>query len=141
MRKTAALAFVVFATIACHRSGTWVDDPGNVKRAWGVDLPSDVAVRHSWYWRSAHFTREEAYYFQFGWNEPLFEGFIKENRMSPASGSALYEVSERRCFDRPAWFAPGSLSAYDVWIGPDATNGVLLRDKKTREIFIAACQL
>lgn len=126
-------------TLACHRSGTWADDPKNVERAWGVELPADVKLRHSWYWRFAHFTLEEAYYFQFAWNPQLFEGFITENRMRPSTSPR--PLSERTCFERPPWFAPGDPAAYDAWVGPASNNGVLLRHKQTKELFIAACQM
>lgn len=141
MARRSALIIVAIVTLACGRSGTWADDPKNVERAWGVELPADVRLRHSWYWRSAHFTREEAYYFQFAWHPRWFEGFIAENRMRPATQPLESVVRDRTCFDRPAWFAPGDSSEYDVWVGPESNNGVLLRHKVTKEMFVAACQL
>ena len=58
--------------------GPGSDDPKNFQRAWGQPAPSDLQIRHSWDWRSAHFTREEAYYFQFARHDALMRGFIAE---------------------------------------------------------------
>jgi len=62
-------------------SGRWEDDPGHWRRAWGYSKPPDVVIIHSWYWRSAHWTREEAYFFQFKWHEELFEQLVNRNVM------------------------------------------------------------
>lgn len=138
MRKAAILVLALLSA-ACHRSGTWIDDPKNVERAWGIELPPDVTIRHSWYWRSAHFTREEAYFFEIGWNEELFHGFTRENGMAPLPSRS--DISDYTCFDRPAWFAPGDPAGYEVWVGSERTGGVLLRSRRSMDLFIAACQL
>ncbi len=88
MRRFAALAGLILALmplLGCgyFRSGTWVEDPENFARAWGYAKPDAVHMLHSWYWRSAHFTREESYFFQFQWNEELFRRFVAANRMQP----------------------------------------------------------
>jgi hypothetical protein len=141
MRSVSLVILAALVNASCERSGTWVDDPANIKRAWGVELPREVTLRHSWYRRSAHFTREEAYYFQFAWHPELFEGFVAENRMAPLPQSKISSIEEYYCFDRPKWFAPGAAADYDVWVGPMHTNGVLLRHRASKELFIAACQL
>ena len=72
--RSLLLSFLLL-TAACgyFSSGTWEDDPKNWKRAWGSSKPDEVVMPHSWYWRSPHWSREEAYGFQFRWHNELFE--------------------------------------------------------------------
>jgi hypothetical protein len=77
--RNVLIASALLIVTACHESGTWVDDPNNFKRAWGVDAPSGVQVVHSRYSRSAHFTREEVYYFQLRATSSYAQAFAAEN--------------------------------------------------------------
>jgi hypothetical protein len=132
----------VLALAACHRSGTWVDDPKNFQRAWGQSAPSDVQIRHSWYWRSAHFTREEAYYFQFARHDRLRRGFIAENKLRSLADPTTVTVSDYSCFSRPPWFAPKPIAAYRAWVTPpNASRALILEDPATGDFFLSACQL
>jgi hypothetical protein len=100
------------STPPCHRSGTWADDAKNFERAWGQAAPSGLRIPHSWFWRSAHFTREEAYYFQVERNAEWMRGFIAENRLQPVDDAASVTVSHYSCFFTPAVVrakAPGRL--------------------------------
>ncbi|HYI12596.1 MAG TPA: hypothetical protein VEK57_26330 [Thermoanaerobaculia bacterium] len=136
-----ALAVLVATGFACGRAGTWEDDPRNFERAWGRKAPPGLVVKHSRYWRSTHFTREEAYYFQFGANRDLTDGFIDENSMQPMSDAGTRTLDDETCFDRPAWFAPRPLHEYEIWICPDDRACVLLRHRQTGDTFFGACQL
>ena len=136
------MLLTVLGLTGCHRSGTWVDDPKNFQRAWGQPVPSDVQIQHSWYWRSAHFTREEAYYFQFARHDELMRGFIAENKLRLVANPTSVNLSDYSCFSRPPWFAPKPLAAYNVWVTPaDASSALLLEDRTTHEFFVSACQL
>ena len=139
-RHLVLLLLIVLA--ACHSSGTWVDDPKNFKRAWGQSPPADVQIRHSWYWRSVHFTREEAYYFEFGRNPELMRGFITENRLLRTDPTASFDLSKYSCFERPTWFAPKLIGTYTAWVTPpDASPAVILEDRLTGDFFLAGCQI
>lgn len=141
-RLLAGALLTVLALAACHRSGTWSDDPKNFERAWGQAAPRELQIRHSWYWRSAHFTREEAFYFQFARHAALMRGFIAENRLQPLAAGASVTVSDYSCFSRPTWFAPKPMAAYNVWVTPaDASRALILEDRSTGDFFIAGCQL
>jgi hypothetical protein len=141
-RLPAGALLTVLALAACHRSGTWSDDPKNFERAWGEPAPRGLEIRHSWYWRSAHFTREEAYYFQFARHAELMHGFIAENRLQPVADAASVAVSDYSCFSRPTWFAPKPMAAYNAWVTPpNASPALILEDRATGEFFISACQL
>ena len=129
----------LLASSACGRSGTWEDDPANFKRAWGVDAPDHIVAKHSWYWRSPHFTREEAYYFEFAPNEELVQGFITSNSLRAVADGRPGERAI--CFDSPVWYAPGELNEYDVWKCQSGTQCMMLRHKQTGAVFFAACQM
>lgn len=144
MRNRLALGslLVVLALAACHRSGTWEDDAKNFERAWGQAAPGDLRIQHSWYWRSVHFTREEAYYFQFGRHTELMRGFIAENKLQPVDDVTSVTVSDHSCFSRPAWFAPKPMPAYNAWVAPpNASPALILEDRATGDFFLAACQM
>ena len=143
-RHSSRLPVLLLLTVlaACHPSGTWVDDPNNFKRAWGQSPPAGVDVRHSWYWRSAHFTREEAYYFEFGRNPELMRGFIAENRLLRTDAAVSIDLSKYSCFARPTWFAPKPMGAYTAWVTPpNASPALILEDRITGDFFLAGCQL
>lgn len=141
-RRLAGVLLSVLALAGCHASGTWSDDPKNYQRAWG-HAPSDLQVRHSWYWRSPHFSREEAYYFQFAKNAERMHGFIVANGLLPAD-AAMVTVSDYSCFSRPTWFAPKPITAYNAWVAPPSAGtgrGLILEDRATGDFFVSACQL
>lgn len=141
-QRSAGALLVVLALAACHRSGTWADDPKNFQRAWGQPVPDGLRIRHSWYWRSAHFTREEALYFQFAPHDAMMRGFIAENRLQRVADPATVSVAEYSCFTRPPWFAPKPMAAYNVWVTPpDASRALVLEDRATGDFFVSACQL
>jgi hypothetical protein len=144
LRRVAALSLLCALSLhqaACgyFGSGKWEDDPKNWKRAWGYSKPSEVVMIHSWYWRSPHWTKEEAYFFQFKWHKELFQQLIDRNEMllwREDSGKKI--AATTFCFRKPVWFIPKPESAYDVWESP---NSLLFKDRSTNEIFFYACQL
>ena len=141
-RLMAVALLAVLALPACHRTGTWSDDPRNYNRAFGQQAPSDLRIRHSWYWRSAHFTREEAYYFQFARHAAWMRGFITENRFQRVADTASVAISEYSCFSRPAWFAPKPRADYEAWVTPSgASPSLILEDRATGDFFLSACQI
>ena len=137
---TSTLLFFLLLTAACgyFSSGTWEDDPKNWKRAWGYAKPAEVVMPHSWYWRSPHWSLEEAYFFQFHWHEELFTQVIEMN------GMRLVEQTEsdpRYCRDKPGWFAPPSAAGYEIWWCTPPVDCRLFRERETKELFFYACQL
>ncbi len=111
-------------------AGTWEDDEGNWRRAFGDDKPDDVVVVHSWYWRSAHWTYEYEYYFQIEKNEELREEFISFNGLAKRTDLDDF----KRGFQAPAWYAPKEPSEYEIWEGED--NLQLLMDKESGDLFL-----
>jgi hypothetical protein len=104
-----ALVTVGLLTISCHRSGTWKDDSKNWERAFRERTPTNITVVHSWYWRSAHWTHEAAYFFQ-------VRGAVRAVLLSDTNLVRLSTNASMDFFgERPSWFAPKPLDAYEVW--------------------------
>lgn len=138
--RNLALVLIVLAAAACHRSGTWVDDPGNFKRAWGSSPPSNVKVVRSWYWRSAHFTREEMYYFQLSAPLAYAEAFAAENGLKPAEPDTITGFAFPN--GKPSWFAPNPAARYRIWKTPESfPSGFVLVDRESGAVFIHCAQL
>jgi len=143
-RAGLGLLLVICAAVgACgyFRSGTWTDDPDNFARAWGYSKPNDVTMIHSWYWRSAHFTREESYFFQFRWHEELFTQLVEANRLQAVNPVRGAKTERQFCFQRPAWFAPDPDDAYEIWRCGDGVNCWLFRARRSNDLYFYACQL
>jgi len=135
----ALLGFFLLSVFGCASSGKWEDDPQNWKREWGYSKPDSVVMTHSWYWRSPHWTREEAFFFQFQWHEVLFDQFVKNNKLT--LGELSPGSKPDYCFEKPSWFVPKELSAYEIWKTHTEDDVVLFRDIATKELFLYGCQI
>ena len=97
-----------------------------------------MTVVHSWYRRTAHFTREEVYYFEIVGHKEFAEAFAEVNDMATVTPETLEGFGF--CFERPAWFAPELPSRYDMWVGRRRSS-LVLREQKSDRTFVYACQL
>lgn len=143
-RRLWAFALVLgLATWSCGSSaGEWTEDPENVERAWGIELPPDVVLEHSTYWRSPHFTCEEVYFFQFSPNQVVRQALIDANAWMPKDAASFDRTDT--CREIPTWFPPKPQSVYDAWSrSDDSTNpaGWVFEDRETGTWFVYACQL
>lgn len=141
MRRILMPLLFISALTACHRFGTWSDDPKNWERAWGDPKPADIVMPHSWYWRSPHFTREEAYFFEFQPNATLQKGLIGENSLRMIAPVTKTTVAPDYCFPKPVWFSPEPLDQYEIWQGGNVSNIWLLRSRNSGEMYLYSCQL
>jgi hypothetical protein len=125
-------------TCSCHKSGTWSDDPKNWERAFSQRIPSNIGVVHSMYWRSAHWTYEAAYYFQ-------VTGAVRSALLSDTNLVRLEstKVSADYFGEKPIWFAPKPLEAYEVWgyTNEPPSKLRLLIDKTNATAFFTDFQL
>jgi len=140
-RALAAVAAAVLA-VGCGRGGTWTDDPANFERAWGVAKPAEVDLVRSWYWRSPHWTREEAYFFHLRAADGFAEEFSEANGLvagETMTGSAISGLSWS--FDRPEWFAPRADATYESWDDAQGGDRRVFRNADTGDVFVYACQL
>jgi hypothetical protein len=135
------LAGVLASACGYGSAGTWVDDPANFERAWGVAKPADVDLVRSWYWRSPHWTREEAYFFHLRCDEAFLHGIAEVNGLRPGAPATGAEIAAREYgFERPEWFAAGPHRTFATW--ESASPEVFLcRDEETGDLFLWVCQL
>jgi hypothetical protein len=139
MRSAHSIVWVglLLLTCSCHRSGTWDDDSKNWERAFSGRIPTNVAVVHSRYWRSAHWSYEAAYYFE-------VTGAVRSALLSDTNLVRLPPDASMGYFgEKPAWFAPKPLEAYEVWgyTNDPPRNYRLLIDKTNEIAFFTDHQL
>lgn len=113
-------------------AGTWLDDSGNWKRAFGKAPPVDLTVVHSYYWESDHFTTEFIYFFEVKAPAAWRNTFLAERGVGPVSPTNArgFEVGYD---ETPAWFVPPPVTDYDVWDRPGYHGSVWLN--RTNEHF------
>ena len=134
--KISLLAFACFCLVACHRSGTWDESPGNWERAFnGQPQPPDTTVHHSYYWRSPHFTYEASYFFELSMPQQSLEEWIRYQKLTAAN------PGEQRFLalpNQPAWFVPKPADSYDMWIAAyeSYSNFRLYQDRTTKRVFV-----
>jgi hypothetical protein len=117
MRPLALILFLGLLT-GCGPlvSGTWSDDPKNWKRAFGESRPPDgISIVHSWYMRTPHFTTEYAWFFQLELSDKMKKELVSSSELSKLPPLSLEDFRSRTYHDRPSWFSPQPLSAYDAY--------------------------
>ena len=128
------LAPLLLAGCGYVMSGTWDDDAGNWKRAFGSIKPDDVTVVHSKYWKSNHFTEEHMYYFEIEAAPEWRDIFLKQRGFAEVSPTSARSFRMNNHDDGvPDWFAPDPVGLYDVW--DNAGFGSVWINKTTGHIF------
>jgi hypothetical protein len=119
-------------------AGTWDDDSGNWNRAFHSTKPEDVLVVHSQYWRSPHWSCEFQYFLEIAPNAQLTAQLFNANKLSRITGKEAAEARENVFGGSPSWFAPKSVTDYEVWIFADEPerNFKVLIDKASGHMFI-----
>jgi hypothetical protein len=114
--STAAFLLVGMVLSGCFYAGKWDDSPKNWKRAFNQKAPKEVAILHSRFWRSPHFTYEAEFFFEFRAPDELIKSWIKQGRLAPRTPTRETVPSY---FDKPPWFTPGRLTEYEIWAPSD----------------------
>jgi len=139
-RAAVVLSVVALLSSGCgyFMSGTWDDDPKNWGRAFDSTKPPEVIVVHSRYWRSPHWSYEFQYFFEIAPNTELKRQLFIANKLREVTGNEAVEARAKVFGDAPAWFAPKSLAAYEVWVFADepGRNFKVLIDKVSGHIFM-----
>ena len=126
--------------VGCHASGTWVDDQANWQRAFGQQLPPGVSLVRSWYWRSPHFFREEAYYFAISAPLAVETSLREENHMTLVPLEHRGDLASSSCFTRPDWFPAQDSEQFQVWLS--ASRGAALYHQPQESVFyVSVCRL
>jgi hypothetical protein len=141
------VVLVLLVCLGCGylSAGTWENDSKNWKRAFGSVPPDGITVVNSWYWRSAHWTLEQEYFFEIEATDEVAqelinsEGLLKLDNSKNLSGSL-------HSHDAPEWFAPKPVGSYDVYMYAEGTSGasghfIILLDRESGHIFISDYQI
>ena len=97
--------------------GHWEDDPGNWQRAFFESKPAGIELLHSRYMNTAHWTDEFEYFFVLRGNDAARERFFGRGRLKPyESADELWQPVGDFFDEKPDWFLPKPLHAYDVYI-------------------------
>jgi hypothetical protein len=142
--KSLALVLIAFALAGCGPfvSGTWNDDPKNWKRAFGETRPSDgISIVRSWYMRTPHFTAEFAWFFELELSDKAKKELVENPDISKMSIASPEDLRSRIYQDRPSWFSPEPLSAYEVFESKIDRDFLIFVEKRGRRSFWTRCQL
>lgn len=124
-----------------YESGTWEDDARNWERAFGQKQPQEIKIVHSRYTRTPHFTHESQYFFEFAPDAPLAKAMSDpedNTRIRPANNNAHHGLS-MALHEKPSWFAPKTLDAYEVYEAKSPRDGCfLLIDQTSGAMFLTS---
>lgn len=123
-------------------SGTWTDDPKNWKRAFNETRPGDgISIVHSWFMRTPHFTAEFAWFFELELSEDAKKELLASPQLVKLSGVSIEALYSRMYQDRPSWFSPKPLAAFDVFESKEHRDFLVFVEKSGRRSFWSALHL
>jgi hypothetical protein len=112
-RFSVYLLFSLISSCGYFTSGTWENDNKNWSRAYNSPLPDSIELLHSWYWRSPHWTLEQAMFFEIKYNKGVKDKFLSDTTLLLLPQSDTITIS---LFDeRPKWFLPKPYRFYKIW--------------------------
>lgn len=148
MSKMSIASVVCLSLLLCldgcgyFSSRTWEDDPNNWGRALQSTKPDDVAVLHSKYWRSPHWSYEFEYFFEIEHNDKLKKQLFTQNKLVQLEGKDAREAKGNFLGESPKWFAPKTVDKYEVWVYEDRTgNFRVFVDKETGNLLLTDYQV
>ena len=137
--KRTAIVLLLLAFTGCgffREHGQWADDSKNWRRAFGVDLPAGLTLRHSYFEQSAHpLFREFTYYFEMedtsAVRQRLEFGTVLK-KVAPESAAHVFVPR-----DTPApWFPRNLGPEHEVWSPQDGSSYLAIVDTKRNTIFL-----
>jgi len=138
----AAFGGVLLAGCGPLVSGTWSDDPKNWRRAFDESQPADgISVVHSWYMRTPHFTAEYAWFFELQLTDKTKNQIATNSHFTKLPALSAQDLRLRTYTDRPKWFVPEPLSAYDAYEAKGERNFLILIEKNGGRSFWTRYQL
>jgi hypothetical protein len=126
-------------TLLSACGGRWIDDSSNFERIFGFDKPQGVEVLHSYYWKSSHWTTEYSYFIALRASQKFVTGLTSAKLMDQASltGTAIGSCGN----ERPSWFLPKSITAYEAWVPKGGGDYRVFRDKGDGTLFVCDTRL
>jgi hypothetical protein len=146
MKKSAYIVFLLLGglfLVGCHESGTWKDDSKNWKRIFRTSKPTDVAIVHSQFYRSPHWTYEFEYFLQIEKNEGFQKTLFEFNKLKQLSTEAELHDVTNFVEEKPAWFLPKPMSKYEVWVYAEepVQHFRIFIDRQNGDLFLTDFQL
>jgi hypothetical protein len=119
------------------QAGSWEGDPKNWHRIFGEQKPAEVTLIHSFYERLSGWKMRYRFYLAFEAPEQERIRLVKRLKLSALSLTpAPGEIVDRDA-GSPAWFLPGELTDYMVWIGSPEQHLRLSVNSKTGVIYLS----
>jgi hypothetical protein len=136
--KLLAIILVAGCVTGCHESGTWKEDAKNWKRIFRASKPADIAVVHSQFWRSPHWTYEFEYFLQVAPSDEFKKTLFHLNKLKRLTTEEELRKAVDFFGEKPTWFLPKAISNYGVWKyedQPDSRFRIFI-DRETGDLFL-----
>jgi len=122
------LIFIFLITFSCG-SGTFKNDPETWNKVFGEDIPQEIEVVNSRFWKSGHWTYEFELFTKIKSNKKFITEYFIDH----------YKLENRDVYstlfleDIPNWFMKNDISKdFDVWQG--GPNSITLYLHKQEDI-------
>jgi hypothetical protein len=136
------LGMVLLVGCGPLKSCTWSDDPKNWRRAFDEPRPADgISIAHSWYMRTPHFTAEYAWFFELQLADKVKSEMVTNSDFTKLPAFTQEDLRLRTYRDRPKWFAPEPLSAYEAYESKTERNFLIFLEKNGGRSFWTRYQL
>ena len=120
-------------------AGTWEDDKNNWQRAFNVEPSKGISIKHSWYWRSPHFTMEQEYFFELEYSDSLEKEFLKAGDLVKVNSTEYQNINFFH--HKPQWFVPRDFKFYDIYKSTQYEHYYLFIDRRNKNIFFTEFQV
>lgn len=128
MKTNFIVLLICFSFFSCG-SGTFEDDPESWNKLFGEDVPNEVEVLNSRFWKSTHWTYEYELFIKFKSNSDFVDAyFIEKYNLKKQNMSGTLYFAEK-----PDWFNINDYDNYMIWKG--SVNDLTLFASKTDNIF------
>lgn len=134
-KQQSILIFISLLFLSCG-SGTFENDPKTWGKVFNEDIPKEVEIINSKFWKSTHWSYEYELFMKFKSNNRFVKNYFIDNfNLTKSQFSVSLNMSEV-----PNWFPIKDLNNYDIWI--NKTNYMKLYiDKKSNLFYIHCLQL
>jgi hypothetical protein len=105
----------ILSSCGYFTSGTWENDNKNWSRAYNFPIPDSVVLLHSWYWRSPHWTMEQAMYFEIEYNKDVKDNYLSDPTLILLPAKDTINIGFYNY--KPKWFLPKPYRFYKIWKG------------------------
>lgn len=125
-------------------SGVWENHPNNWIRAFNESKPDGIDVVHSRYMSTPHWSHEFEYFFHLRPSDLATKRFTQPPGMKPyTSKDELFLPVDSFFQEKPAWFLPKELVAYDIWIRSVEPRGNfrVFKDRESGDLYITENQI